>query len=111
MNGLLHDLRYALRQLGQSPAFTVTAILTLALGIGANTAMFTLVNVLLLRQLPLREPERLVSLSAYDPAHPLENSAAWPGGFTFPMFLQMATRWRLQEFQCRALLPEFATAA
>ena len=90
MTGILHDLRYARRQLRKSPAFTVTAILTLALGIGANTAMFTLVNVLLLRELPLREPERLVSLAACDPTHPGSNSAAWPGGFTFQMFRQIA---------------------
>ena len=62
MNGLLHDLRYALRQLGKNPGFTAAAVLILALGIGANTAIFSLINTLMLRMLPVREPEQLVEL-------------------------------------------------
>ena len=55
-----HDLRYAVRQLAKSPGFAVVALLTLALGIGTCTAMFSLINTVILKPLPFREPERLV---------------------------------------------------
>ncbi|HWB98831.1 MAG TPA: hypothetical protein VG672_19115, partial [Bryobacteraceae bacterium] len=59
MNWLL-DVRYGLRMLRRSPAFTVTAVLILGLGIGANTAIFTLINAAIWQQLPVRDPGRLV---------------------------------------------------
>src|SRR3954466_3166909 len=63
---ILEDIRYALRQFRKAPGFTATVVVTLALGIGANTAIFTLVHAVLLKSLPVSDPARLYRIGDRD---------------------------------------------
>ena len=66
MQELLSNLRYALRQFRRSPVFTAAAVLTLALGIGGTTAIFTLIHAVMLRSLPVSDPGRLYRIGEGD---------------------------------------------
>jgi predicted permease len=83
MTGLAQDVRYALRQLRKSPSFTTVTVLTLSLGIGANTAIFSVVNGVLLNPLPFHDASRIVSMFEATPNFP-------KGSISYPNFLD----WR-----------------
>jgi predicted permease len=87
LDSVTNDLRYASRTLRRSPSFTAIAILTLALGIGANTAMFSVVNAVILRPLPYQDPDRLAMLWTNDPKRDIREE-----GTSYPTFLD----WRSQ---------------
>src|SRR5882672_2195861 len=88
MDGIMADLRHALRVLAKNRAFTAVAILTLALGIGANTAIFSLTDQILMRRLPVRDPDRLVVLRMPGPAagHVWSDIDEGAQSFSYPFY-------------------------
>ena len=89
IDGVRHDLRFALRGLRRSPAFTLTAVLCLALGVGANAATFSMFDELILRPLPVAEPERLVNFAAPGPRGGTDNcneAGSCSHVVSYPMF-------------------------
>ncbi len=93
MGNLIQDIRYGLRGMRRSPVTTAVAILSLALGIGANTAIFSFVDALILRMLPVEDPKALVF---FGPANSSGNSDGFPDGsmtlFSYPIYREMAQK-------------------
>ncbi|MGI8498824.1 MAG: ABC transporter permease [Gemmatimonadaceae bacterium] len=98
MDTLMQDLRYAFRSLIKSPGFTAITVVVLALGIGANTAMFSVVNAVLLRELPYRDPSRLVMLWEHRIDSDDKRNVVGPANFLF---------WRDQATSFESMAPLF----
>ncbi len=85
--GIYQDLRYAVRMLRKNPTFSIVVIATLALGIGANAAMFSLTDRVLLQRLPVSKPDQLTIISTLDPSEPRPDQS-----FSYPMYLDLRDR-------------------
>src|SRR5579863_109457 len=92
MQTLFSNLRYALRQFRESPVFTAAAVLTLALGIGGTTAIFTLINAVMLRSLPVSDPSTLYRVGEGDDCCVEGGPQDRWGMFSFPLFERLKTQ-------------------
>ena len=90
MRSVIQDVRYALRMLAKNPGFTAIAVITLSLGIGTNTAIFSVVNGVLLRPLPYQDPDELVVLWSHFPARDIHEETLSPG-----MYFQIKEQSRI----------------
>ena len=92
MTGILQDFLYSLRTLRKSPVFLAVAVLSLAFGIGANTAIFTLINQLILQPLPVKNPEQLVMLAGRGKHYGGNNG---PDRLSYPMYQEIRDKNQL----------------
>src|SRR5207302_3367135 len=102
METLFQDLRYSVRMLVKSPAFTAVAVLTLALGIGANTAIFTLVNAVLLKMLPVKSPQELVIVGDPTAANERSNGTPQTDVVSYPLYKELRDQSSIFSGLCAA---------
>src|SRR2546430_6944838 len=92
MDTVVQDLRYALRLLRRNPAFTTVVVLTLTLGMGANTAIFTLIDAVILRHIPVRHPEQLIALGNTARVGSLSQGSPRTDLFSYPLYRDLRDR-------------------
>ncbi len=109
MRSLVDDLRYAIRQMFKSPGFAAVAVITLALGIGANTAVFSVIDAVILRPLPYDKPERLISAQSAGTQNPQANSMSYPDFFDWRA--QNRTLEHLVSYHDNSIHPDRSGAA